>query len=230
MPTGFGENGLPTSIAFMGSAFGEQTLAAIGVSYQQKTDWHLRRPSGVKVPRPFGRLHEALRTILMLAVAAAITAGCNGDVGKQLASNELMRTQVFDALAANPQLAMQALDRVVRGDTLLRAGREHMLANDEIAKQVLVRIGIEPRRPRHGRGHRGEGQHDARSPRDAREGHRDGEQVAARRQDRPAVSECSRRAVSVFGVARGVRRPSSSPRASGRRRDVSPSRSAGRSI
>jgi aspartyl-tRNA(Asn)/glutamyl-tRNA(Gln) amidotransferase subunit A len=47
MPTGFGENGLPTSIAFMGPAFGEQTLAAIGVSYQQKTDWHLRRPSGV---------------------------------------------------------------------------------------------------------------------------------------------------------------------------------------
>ncbi|MBK7368614.1 MAG: hypothetical protein IPJ04_12080 [Candidatus Eisenbacteria bacterium] len=84
------------------------------------------------------------RTILMLVAAAAITAGCNGDIGKQLASNELLRTQVFDALAANPQLAMQAIDRVVQGDTLRAQVVEHMLANDDIAKQVLVRIGTNP--------------------------------------------------------------------------------------
>jgi aspartyl-tRNA(Asn)/glutamyl-tRNA(Gln) amidotransferase subunit A len=44
MPNGLGENGLPTSVAFMGPAFSERTLAQIGVAYQSRTDWHLRRP------------------------------------------------------------------------------------------------------------------------------------------------------------------------------------------
>lgn len=84
------------------------------------------------------------RTILMLAAAAAIAAGCNGDIGKQIASNEVMRTQVFDALATNPQLAMQAIDRVVQPDTLRQQVVAHLLANDEVAKLVLVRIGTNP--------------------------------------------------------------------------------------
>jgi aspartyl-tRNA(Asn)/glutamyl-tRNA(Gln) amidotransferase subunit A len=44
MPNGFGENDLPTSIAFLGPAFGERTLAEIGVALQSRTDWHTRRP------------------------------------------------------------------------------------------------------------------------------------------------------------------------------------------
>lgn len=47
MPDGFGENGLPTSIAFMGPAFSERRLAEIGTLYQQRSDWHLKRPAGV---------------------------------------------------------------------------------------------------------------------------------------------------------------------------------------
>lgn len=47
MPDGFGENGLPTSIAFMGPAFSERVLAEIGTLYQQRSDWHLKRPAGV---------------------------------------------------------------------------------------------------------------------------------------------------------------------------------------
>ncbi len=47
MPNGFGENGLPTSVAFMGPAFSEGTLAAIGSLYQQRTDWNTKRPPGV---------------------------------------------------------------------------------------------------------------------------------------------------------------------------------------
>lgn len=84
------------------------------------------------------------RMILTLVAAAAIAAGCNGDIGKQLSTNELMRTQVFDALAANPQLAMQAIDRVVQPDSLRQQVVAHLLANDEIAKLVLVRIGTNP--------------------------------------------------------------------------------------
>jgi aspartyl-tRNA(Asn)/glutamyl-tRNA(Gln) amidotransferase subunit A len=44
MPNGFGENGLPTSVSFMGSAFSEDKLVQIGVGYQDRTDWHRRQP------------------------------------------------------------------------------------------------------------------------------------------------------------------------------------------
>ena len=47
MPNGCGENGLPTSIALLGPAFGERALVEIGKLYQSATDWHLRRPPGV---------------------------------------------------------------------------------------------------------------------------------------------------------------------------------------
>ena len=44
MPDGFGDNGLPTSIALMGPAFSEGLLVQAGRYYQKKTDWHLKRP------------------------------------------------------------------------------------------------------------------------------------------------------------------------------------------
>jgi aspartyl-tRNA(Asn)/glutamyl-tRNA(Gln) amidotransferase subunit A len=44
MPDGFGENGLPTGIAFLGPAFSEATLVRLGNAYQGATDWHSRRP------------------------------------------------------------------------------------------------------------------------------------------------------------------------------------------
>jgi aspartyl-tRNA(Asn)/glutamyl-tRNA(Gln) amidotransferase subunit A len=47
LPNGFGENGLPTSIAFLGPAFSERRLAEIGCLFQQRTDWHTKKPAGV---------------------------------------------------------------------------------------------------------------------------------------------------------------------------------------
>lgn len=44
LPNGFGEQGLPTSIAFMGAPFSEGTLVALGTLLQSRTDWHTRRP------------------------------------------------------------------------------------------------------------------------------------------------------------------------------------------
>jgi aspartyl-tRNA(Asn)/glutamyl-tRNA(Gln) amidotransferase subunit A len=44
VPNGLGENRLPTSIAFMGPAFAERDLVALGAYYQGKTRWHLERP------------------------------------------------------------------------------------------------------------------------------------------------------------------------------------------
>lgn len=44
-PNGFGENGLPTGISLLGRPFGEAKLAAIVRAYQQRTDFHTRRPT-----------------------------------------------------------------------------------------------------------------------------------------------------------------------------------------
>ena len=44
MPNGFGENGLPTSIAFMGAAFSERELVRLGNAFQSRTDWHTKQP------------------------------------------------------------------------------------------------------------------------------------------------------------------------------------------
>jgi aspartyl-tRNA(Asn)/glutamyl-tRNA(Gln) amidotransferase subunit A len=44
MPNGFGDHGLPTSVALLGTAFNETRLTAIGKRYQAATAFHRRRP------------------------------------------------------------------------------------------------------------------------------------------------------------------------------------------
>jgi aspartyl-tRNA(Asn)/glutamyl-tRNA(Gln) amidotransferase subunit A len=44
LPSGFGADGLPTSISFTGRAWGENRLLALGRAYQSRTHWHRRRP------------------------------------------------------------------------------------------------------------------------------------------------------------------------------------------
>jgi aspartyl-tRNA(Asn)/glutamyl-tRNA(Gln) amidotransferase subunit A len=46
VPNGFGENDLPTSLSFMGPAFSERTLIALGHAVQGRSDFHRRRPPG----------------------------------------------------------------------------------------------------------------------------------------------------------------------------------------
>jgi aspartyl-tRNA(Asn)/glutamyl-tRNA(Gln) amidotransferase subunit A len=44
VPNGFGPHGLPTSLLFLGRAFAEAKLVALANAYQDRTDWHTRRP------------------------------------------------------------------------------------------------------------------------------------------------------------------------------------------
>jgi aspartyl-tRNA(Asn)/glutamyl-tRNA(Gln) amidotransferase subunit A len=44
VPNGFTEEGLPTSIQFMGRAYQENRIIAAAVAYQEKTSWHRRHP------------------------------------------------------------------------------------------------------------------------------------------------------------------------------------------
>ena len=46
LPTGFGENGLPTSMTFLGAPFAEATLCALGQVHQTRSAWHTKRPGG----------------------------------------------------------------------------------------------------------------------------------------------------------------------------------------
>lgn len=44
IPNGFGDHGLPTGLAFMGSAWGEMRLTQVAKAYQARTRFHLQRP------------------------------------------------------------------------------------------------------------------------------------------------------------------------------------------
>ena len=50
LPNGMGPNGLPTSFAFLGRAWGEAALSALGVRYQRETAFHRKRPPLVRTP------------------------------------------------------------------------------------------------------------------------------------------------------------------------------------
>ena len=44
VPTGLGEEGLPTSMQFVGPAWSEGLMLAVAAEYQRGTPWHLARP------------------------------------------------------------------------------------------------------------------------------------------------------------------------------------------
>lgn len=44
VPMGFGSNGLPLGLSFIGDLFSEPLLLRLGAAFQRETDWHLRRP------------------------------------------------------------------------------------------------------------------------------------------------------------------------------------------
>jgi hypothetical protein len=44
VPHGFNEKGLPTSLTFVGRVFGEATMLAAALAFQQATDFHLKHP------------------------------------------------------------------------------------------------------------------------------------------------------------------------------------------
>ena len=46
LPSGFGRDGLPTGVQLLADAFGEDVLVELGSAYQERTDFHRRRPAG----------------------------------------------------------------------------------------------------------------------------------------------------------------------------------------
>ncbi len=48
LPSGIGDEGLPTSISFLGAAFDERTLVALGHDIQTATAHHRAMPKGIE--------------------------------------------------------------------------------------------------------------------------------------------------------------------------------------
>jgi aspartyl-tRNA(Asn)/glutamyl-tRNA(Gln) amidotransferase subunit A len=44
LPNGFGRNGLPLGMQFVGRPFGETTILRVGHAYERATEWHTRHP------------------------------------------------------------------------------------------------------------------------------------------------------------------------------------------
>ena len=47
-PVGFNQNGLPTSITFMGNLYDEATILAVAKTYQDATDFNKKHPEKFK--------------------------------------------------------------------------------------------------------------------------------------------------------------------------------------
>ena len=49
LPNGFNEEGLPTSISFIGNLYKDGQVMAVSQAYQRKTDWHKKYPPGFAI-------------------------------------------------------------------------------------------------------------------------------------------------------------------------------------
>jgi hypothetical protein len=81
---------------------------------------------------------------VLAAAVLLVAAGCGMDVAKQLTTNEQLRTQVMDTIAANPALRVLLVDKLMATDSTRIAVVDKLLANDEVAKQVIVRVAMSP--------------------------------------------------------------------------------------
>jgi len=81
---------------------------------------------------------------VVFAVAALAAAGCGGDVAQQVLTNEQLRGEILGVIASHKDLALQTVDRVVSSDTLRAVVVDHLLRNDNVAKQVIVSVATNP--------------------------------------------------------------------------------------
>jgi hypothetical protein len=87
---------------------------------------------------------KGTRMVFAASLAVFVAAGCSVDVAKQLASNEQVRTQVLDAIASNPELTGQLLNKLTASDSTRIKLVDDLLQNEQVAQQVLVRVGMNP--------------------------------------------------------------------------------------
>ena len=85
-----------------------------------------------------------MAAVIAIVAACSLAAGCAVDPMQQLTTNEQFRGQVLDAIVKNRGLATQLIDKVMAADSVRVPIVDHMLKNEEVARQVLGRIGTNP--------------------------------------------------------------------------------------
>lgn len=77
-----------------------------------------------------------------MAVAAAcalVLAGCGSPVDR-LVANEALRTELWEKVARNPELATQVVDRLLGSDSTRSALIDHLMANGGARQVLLTRV------------------------------------------------------------------------------------------
>jgi hypothetical protein len=75
----------------------------------------------------------------VVALGAALVAGCGGDVAARLKSDVAFQTQVMGAFAGNPELAGKMVDLLLAGDTRTVVV-DRVLGNGAVVQDMMTKI------------------------------------------------------------------------------------------
>jgi len=80
------------------------------------------------------------RLVACLAVAAALAAGCAGDMTQQLTSDPNLQARVMDLISGNGGMAGQMADKLLASDSTRSMVIDKLLASGDGAQGVLVAV------------------------------------------------------------------------------------------
>ena len=82
------------------------------------------------------------RSLMVAAAVAGMAAvsGCEMDVTRKMTTDTATQTKVMDAVASNPDLAGQMMDRLMASDTTKMIVMDKVMANGDVMQNIMVRI------------------------------------------------------------------------------------------
>ena len=91
-----------------------------------------------------GRRVSIRRAAWSVAAAAALVAGCAGDIAGEMSRNSQVRDRVMHSIAADSALAVEMTEHLLGNDAQRLHVVQAVLADDRSAQYVLARIGHNP--------------------------------------------------------------------------------------
>jgi len=79
-----------------------------------------------------------------LALAAALAAGCSGDMSQQLASDPNLQARVMEVISGNGGMAAQMADRLLAADSTRGMLVGKLLGNGDAAQAVMLSVAKNP--------------------------------------------------------------------------------------
>jgi len=79
--------------------------------------------------------------ILILLLSGLLgAAGCGGDIVQQMMSNAEVKTKVMDAIAADPAMAGELVDKLIGSEATRGMVMEKVMSNSEMTQAIMGRI------------------------------------------------------------------------------------------